>query len=290
MKVADWEDYACFTEVARHGGLRGAAEALQVSVPTVSRRMRAFEARLGRRLFLHGAAGYTLTAEGRALWERTQRMEAAAAEIEGWRASATGPVPVRISAGTWTALHFTERLREIWSPGAIWLPELVHCERPMDLARREIDIGLRNERPEQPWLAGRRVGTTQFAIFAAGPEIAGWIGPSEDAPKTKSARWLEAEHGAEIVTRANAPLFALQLARAGVGRVVLPLSVGDGRDDLVRLSDPIAELESEQWLVLHQDTRHDPPIRAAADALAAFFTREAREQATPISAEHADGM
>ncbi|MEM0936630.1 MAG: LysR family transcriptional regulator [Pseudomonadota bacterium] len=271
MKIADWEDYACFTQVARHRGLRGAAEALGVSIPTLSRRMRAFEARIGRRLFVHGRAGYALTAEGRALWERTERMEAAATSVDLWRAEATGPVPVRISAGTWTALHMTERLGEIWQPGGAWVPELVHCERVMDLARREIDIGVRNARPDQPWLAGKQVGTTYFCAYAAAPGILGWIGPSDDAPLTRSQRWVVETHGPHIVSRANAPLLAFHMARAGVGRVVLPTPVGDGAAGLVRVSDPIAALESEQWLVSHQDARHDPPIRAALDALTAFF-------------------
>ena len=285
MKTADWDDYACFTQVARHGGLKGAAEALGLSVATLSRRMRAFEGRIGRRLFVHGAAGYTLTADGRALWERTEQMEAAAAGIDLWRAAATGPVPVRISAGTWTALWIAERLGEIWQPGADWVPELVQCERPLDLARREIDIGLRNARPEQPWLAGRRVGTTRFAVYAASREVTGWITPSADAPRTRSARWILERHGGEIASRANTPLFAFHMARAGVGRVVLPLPVGDGAPGLTRLSPPIAELESEQWLVAHHDARHDPPIRAALDALAAFFAaEEARAGAEPGAA------
>ena len=273
MKAGDWEDYACFAAVAREGGLARAAEALGLSAATLSRRMRAFETRLGRRLFVHGAAGYRLTAEGRALWERTRAMEAASVEIERWRGDA-GPVPVRISAGTWTALHLSERLGEIWQPGALWLPELIHGERVMDLARREIDIGIRNDRPEQPWLAGRRVGTTEFAVYATGPEVTGWIGASGAGWRTRSARWVEAQHAGAIVTRCNAPLYAYQMARAGVGRVVLPLPVGDGAAELARLSDPIPELESEQWLVGHQDSRHDPPIRAALDALAAFFMGE----------------
>lgn len=275
MQGYDWTDLACFAAVARGGSLARGAASLGLSAATLSRRLRALEAATGRRLFLHGAAGYALTADGRELWDRIRPMEEAARGVAQWEAAGRGPVPVRISAGTWTALHFAERLSEIWAPGDIWLPELVQCERVMDIARREIDIGLRNSRPDQPWLAGRRVGTTRFAVYAAGPEVTGWIGQAQDAPPTRSGRWIEERHGARIVTRSNAPLFAFQMARAGVGRVVLPLPVGDGLPDLVRLSDPIPELESEQWLVAHHEARHDPPIRAALDALARFFDAEA---------------
>ncbi|RMA42459.1 LysR family transcriptional regulator [Rhodophyticola porphyridii] len=267
-----WDDYAYFAAVARSGGIARAAESCGVSTATLSRRMRAFEARLGRRLFLHGTSGYTLTAEGRALWEKTRKMEAAAADVSRWSKKTKGSVPVRISAGTWTALHISERLSDIWTPDDIWLPEFIHCELPMDIARREIDIGIRNRRPEQPWLAGQRVGTTEFAIYGASESVTGWIGPSFDAAATRSAQWVESNYGAQIVTRSNLPIFSYQMARAGVGRVVLPLPVGDGAPGLMRLSEPIEELRMERWLVSHHEGRFEPPVRAALTALAAFFT------------------
>ena len=276
----DWDDLNLFAAVARNGSLSRAASELGTSVATLSRRLRSLEAHLGRRLFLHGKSGYSLTAEGRALWERTKTMEAAAVQIDLWAAAATGQVPVRITAGTWTAMHLSERLSDFWSPEAEWLPELIYCEVPMDIARREVDIGLRNSRPDQPWLAGRRIGETRFAVYARDETVIGWIGTALDVAHTRSGRWIEDNHGAHIVTRSNMPLFSYQMARAGVGRVVLPVEVGDGAPNLVRLSDTIEELTSERWLVSHQDARHEPPIRAALNALARFFTEDARAAAS----------
>ncbi len=284
----DWDDLNLFAAVARNGSLARSAGELGVSVATLSRRLRGLEAHLGRRLFLHGKSGYSLTAEGRALWERTKTMEAAAVQIDLWAAAATGRVPVRITAGTWTAMHLSERLIDFWSPEAEWLPELIYCEVPMDIARREVDIGLRNSRPDQPWLAGRRIGETRIAVYAKDESVTGWIGMALDAAQTRSARWIEANHGPRIVTRSNMPLFSYQMARAGIGRVVLPVEVGDGAPGLTRLSDPIEELTSERWLVSHQDARHEPPIRAALDALAAFFIDDARTAASgPLEPEQA---
>lgn len=271
----DWDDYAYFAAVARNGSIARAADAAGASVATLSRRMRALEARIGRRLFLHGNAGYALTTEGRALWERTRAMEAAAVEITKWSEAASDrPVPVRISAGTWTSLMLSENLATIWHPQAIWLPEFIHCEVPLDIARREIDIGLRNARPQQAWLAGQKVGITEFAIYGANADVTGWIGPAHDAAITRSGRWVETHHASQIVTRSNLPLFSLQMARAGIGRVVLPLEVGDPATGLTRLGDPINELTMDRWLVSHHEGRHEPPVRAALDALATFFTTE----------------
>jgi len=267
----DWNDLAYFAAIARSGSLSRAAEELGVSAATLSRRMKAFEAGLERRLFHHGAEGYTLTAEGWELAEKTAGMADAARQIANWQDARQGPACVRISAGTWTALDLAEQLPEFWSPDAQWLPEFIYCDQDMDIARREIDIGIRNRRPEQPWLALQQIGWVTYAVYAADPGVTGWIGPSWGAVVTPSMRWVEACHGAEIVTKANSPHIACALARAGIGRVVLPTFIGTRQKGLAQMSDPIPELRSAQWLVSHHDARHEPPIRAALESIAGYL-------------------
>ncbi|MEL6689994.1 MAG: LysR family transcriptional regulator [Pseudomonadota bacterium] len=267
---ASWDDLALFSAVARHGALAPAARERGVSTATLSRRMTALEARLGRRLFLHGAQGYTPTATGRELLERTEKMEAAAADIALWQAAQDGPTRVRISAGTWSALHLAENIAQIWQPSAPWVPEFLHANIELDIARREIDIGIRNKRPDQPWLAGRTVGEVHFAAYGR-PDADGWIGASYDAAATASAAWLREHHNSEIVTTANDPRLLLAMAEAGIGKVVLPTFVGDARPILSRQSEIIADLSHQRWLVCHHETRHEPGIRAALDALSEFL-------------------
>ena len=269
----NWQDLALFAAVARNGALARAAEETGVSVPTLSRRMKALESQLGRRLFVHGAEGYAVTAEGRELQSRAERMEAAAAEVENWRARGGGPVRVRITCGTWTAERLARSLAEWWSPEADWSPDFVHCNLDMDVARREVDIGVRNRRPSQPWLAGRRTGTTRFAAYAASHEVAGWIGASREATLLPSEAWVAGTHPDRIVATANDPRLRLALAEQGLGRIVLPVWIGDGRSGLTRVSDPIEPLTAEEWIVSHHEARHDPPIRAALNAIGDFLAR-----------------
>ena len=266
MKTS-WDDLALFAATARAGALAPAAAATGVSVPTLSRRMKSLEQRLGRRLFHHGVRGYAPTPEGRDLLSRAERMEAAAAEVEAWRARAGGPPRVRISAGTWTARHLAANLPAYWSPAAPWAPEFVHCNLDMDIARREIDVGVRNRRPEQPWLAGRRIGTVRHAPYAAPGAADGWIGATPEISPLPSEAWLAREHGAEVAVVANDPALRLALAEAGIGRAILPTFVGDARPGLRRAGPVIDALTAEQWIVSHHDARHDPPIRAALDAI-----------------------
>ena len=272
--IADWNDFGLFAAVARAGSLAGAADATGVSSATLSRRMAALERRVGRKLFLHGKAGYAVTGDGRDLLERVGRMETAAAEIARWRETAEGAAPVRISAGTWTSWSLARRLDRYWSREAPWRPMFLRCERDMDIARREIDIGVRNRRPEQPWLAGRRTKRVTYSVYARDAEVTGWIGASDDAALTPSARWIARHHGDAIRSVANEPHLALAMAAAGIGRMVLPDFVGRGRDDVVAVDGPIAELESEEWLVAHHEARHEPPIRAALETLARILTED----------------
>lgn len=267
----DWNDLAYFSAIARTGRLSRASAELGVSSATLSRRMKGFETTLGRRLFLHGAEGYALTGDGRALAEKTRDMELAARQIAVWRDAADGPVCVRISAGTWTALDLAQRLSEYWTPDASWLPEFMYCDLDLDIARREVDIGIRNRRPDQPWVARQQVGSVDYVTYAANNRVEGWIGPSWDTPLTPSIRWVLAHHADQIATKVNSPHLASTLAQAGIGRVVLPTFVGDRIAGLMRLSDPIEELHSAQWLVSHHDGRNEPPIRAALDAIGAYL-------------------
>ncbi|WP_420010935.1 LysR family transcriptional regulator [Tateyamaria sp.] len=273
MQITDWTDFRLFAAVARAGSLAGAARETGLSQATLSRRMTALEQRTGRRLFVHGASGYAPTAEGRALLERAKKMEAAARDIAHWSAAQSGPPRVRISAGTWTSDYLARALPAFWSKTDAWTPEFISCNRDMDIERREVDIGVRNRRPTHPWLAGRRTGTVEHAAFATSPDVTGWIGPSDDTATLPSEAWTITHHGDEMVAVSNDPAIRMALARGGAGRVVLPTFAGDAAPDLIRVSGIIDALTSEEWLVCHQDTRHDPAIRAALDAVGTFLSQ-----------------
>jgi DNA-binding transcriptional LysR family regulator len=270
-----WNDLALFAAVARHGTLAAAATETGTSTATLSRRMTAFERRIGKRLFRHGNAGYAVTPDGRDLLDRVKRMEAAAIEIDRWRDLRSARIRVRISAGVWSAMRLARNISAFWTPAASWIPEFVQGHRVMDLARREIDIGIRNLRPEQPWLAGRRTGETTHSVYATSQDVQDWIGGAFETAPLPSERWVEAHQADRIVTTANDPALRLSLAEAGIGRIVLPDFIGRTRPRLRRLTPPIADLTREEWLVAHHEARHDPAIRQALDALAGFLTTSA---------------
>ena len=172
---------------------------------------------------------------------------------------------VRVSAGSWTSRFLACRVADLWSARDGFRLALVAADRRLDIARREADTGLRNRRPEEPWLAGRRLGAVTFAAYAADrPDVppTAWIGLGDlDTP---SAAWVRDAHGGRIVVEADAPRLVLDLLRQGVGQAVLPCFVGDGEPGLRRAGPPIEALKHDQWLVMHHEDRHDPAIRTVA--------------------------
>ncbi len=274
------DDFALFLAVADSGGLVGAVETTGVSAPTLSRRLTALERALGESLFQRGARGYALTARGRALLAEAEPLRAISQRLQAFGA-AQPRARVRITAGHWTSHFLAVNLARVWTPAAPWVPELLASNANLDIARRVADIGIRNRRPEQSWLAGRRTAEIVFAEYAAGPEVKGYLTVTEDAPVTPVERWLGSRHGSEIVSRASNGRVLLDLARAGLGRVVLPTFAGETAPGVVRVSSPIAELAHEEWLVAHHEARHDPPVRAALDALAGLLTDTALRPPLP---------
>ena len=60
-----------------------------------------------------------------------------------------------------------------------------------------------------------------------------------------------------------------------LGLAVLPCFVGDLDPRLGRIASPIAELETEQWLVTHHEERHRPEVRRVVERIAAVIKAHA---------------
>jgi DNA-binding transcriptional LysR family regulator len=54
-------------------------------------------------------------------------------------------------------------------------------------------------------------------------------------------------------------------AKSGVGLTILPVQLGDPADELVRVIDPLPELMSQIYLLVHPDLRYTPRVRAFFD-------------------------
>jgi DNA-binding transcriptional LysR family regulator len=266
------DDLILFLAVAEAGGLQGAAAATGASAPTLSRRMAELERVTGQRLFERGRNGYVLTLQGRALLAEAEALRPMAARLRRFGKDASATPRVRITAGSWTARFVARHITRVWKPGDPWVPEFLAANASLDIARREADIGLRAMRPTQSWLAGRKVQDVTYAVYGLADAPDGFVALAEGMASTPAERWLRETHPDRIITTVNTERLALDLVRAGMGRIVLPTFAGDDGTGLVRLSDPIAEAAHEAWIVSHHEARHDPPIRRAIAALTRLMT------------------
>ena len=264
------DDIALFQAVCDAGGLAGAVARTGVSAPTLSRRMTVLERQAGQRLFQRGNQGYALTSAGRELYDEAQGLSRLRHRLQSWMQTAPRP-QVRITAGTWTSRWLVRNLHAFWAQNDLWVPAFLSNNAAMDIARREADIGIRNRAPEQSWLAGRRLRQIRFAEFASAQDVKGYVTLADGVAGTPSTRWVHEHAPDEIVTTVNDIRLALDMAGAGVARVVLPIFAGAGEANVTQVSDPIEELTHDEWLVTHHDARHDPPIRRAIDSITRFI-------------------
>ena len=282
-ETLDWGDLRLFLAVARAGGLAGAARATAVSPPTLGRRMTSLEQSLGRQLFLRQRGGYELTRAGKDLLNLAEALELDALKIERWRTSGGGAV-VRIAAGAWTGAFLARHIGELVGDDPDIQVELVTGTSPADLLRREANLGLRNRRPELPGLAGSKLTAVAFAAYGSPAYLAErgeardhrrftmcrWIAFSPPGPKTPSAVWLDERLAQAPALRCRSAQDVLEAVGSGFGLCVLPCFIGDATDGLARASDTIDELAHDQWLVSHDQDRHQKHIRRVGEKLRAL--------------------
>lgn len=279
MKNIEWDDLRLFLAVARHGGLSGAVRQHGSSPATVGRRMLALEQAVGRPLFIRRQTGYELTDDGRLLLAKAQAMEAGARGIQDWLDADGRRSVVRISAGTWTANFLAANFARLWTPDDPFRIAFKTTEARLDIAHREVEIGVRNAAPENPSLAGRRTVEVAQAPFRARSMPPArheeWVAISPEDMATRSARWLNRQEGASIAAWANTPRTLHDLIRAGIGKGLMPCFAGDRDPDLERAGEEIAELREAQWLVMHNDDRHRRDVRIVIDRMVALVSAHA---------------
>lgn len=170
MAALDHRLLTQFVTVARSGGFRPAAEALNMSQPPLSRAIATLEGKLRVELFVRSAKGVTLTAAGAALFEdavdalaRLDRAERRVKRIAG-RAEALriGFVSAALSAAAPALLR---RLERDGAPKPV-LREMTTPEQCAALAEGALDVGFLHPPVDiPPGLALRALGFDEFLVM-----------------------------------------------------------------------------------------------------------------------------
>ena len=269
--------------LARSGTLASAGERLGVDASTVFRALQRIERGLGRPLFERSRSGYLPNELATELAAHAEQMEAT---LEAAR-STIDAAPSRIS-GTVRITTTDTILHGLVSPALHGLREVhphlnfeLHTGNELaSLTRRDADIAVRATKRPPQHLVGKSVGPICVALYTARRGAlhglarveAGqvdWIAPDDALPDHPSVIWRK-RHFPKVTPRyrVHSILSVLELIALGMGVGIVPLFLAEGRKDVVRLTDPLDECETELWLLTHPESRHLRRVGAVYSHLA----------------------
>jgi len=289
----DWRALQDVVTVAETGSLSAASRRLNVSQPTVGRRIEQLEQQLGAVLFTRTAQGLLLTELGESIIQNAQRMQEEALAIE------------RVATGANQQLQGSVRLSLIEDLGIFWLPkklaqfhqlypqlsvEVNIDNKNVNLLRREADIAVRLARPEQPDLVCRKAGRFRMALYASTEYLSQHgtperfsdlknhyhVGFDTSMGYSQQRKKLESLFTtANIRHRSNSHMEMIEATRAGIGCSVLSCLVADTHEDLHQLYPGKIYHDRDIWLVTHSEIHKNARIRAIFDFLVDALEQDA---------------
>ncbi|MEQ8480186.1 MAG: LysR family transcriptional regulator [Hoeflea sp.] len=287
----DWNRARAFLATAEEGSLSAAARALGMAQPTLGRQVAALEEELGVALFERVGRGLVLTPSGlelvehvRAMGEAAQRMSLAASgqvqAIEGTVSISASEVDSAFRLPRITAL-----LREI-APGIDI--EIVASNAESDLRLRQADIAIRNYRPTQPDLVGRKIRDIEGCIYATpgyleslgGPATPEAVSRADFIGFNRSGEFIAAmarfgltlnQRNFPIVTESHLAQWAH--VKQGLGIGVMAGDIGDSEPQVTRVLPNVEPLSVPVWLVAHREVHTSGRVRLVYDLLARELTR-----------------
>ena len=288
MKSFDWDDLRIFLGIYRQGNLSSAARELKISQPTVGRRLANLESSLSARLFDRLPDGLIPTAAGEELVDMAEQMEKAANSVVRRQPSLADTIQgsVRISVYEPVSVFIIDHLQFIRHQLPEVEIEISVAHLDANLSRREADLQIRECRPENPGLVSRRLGKLSHAIYAsrhyveqnpaalteARYGVCDWIGMDDEHLYFAGQRWLRDKLNGRLPTlRCNNGIVMYDAVCRHAGLAILPCFHGDSNPDLIRVDPPLAKATVTHYLLVHQDLRNLPVVRAMMNVIIELY-------------------
>lgn len=282
----NWDDTRIFLAIARAGTLSGAAEAMEMGIATISRRLDRLERSLAVPLFSRHQSGYRLTDDGEALLERAEALEYAGLAF-GETAKLQGNVAglVRLATSDNLATQFIlPSLKGLLEKYPDLRVEVLSGVQSVNLHRRDADLAIRMVKPDSGNLTLKRLGTVGFGLYSddaylkilagepAGLSLnsAQYVGWPESHQHLSAAQWVtRILRGRPCRVEANTLVAQVSAVSAGLGLGVLPHFMA--RKNGLHCVNPGIGVDQTLWLVMHSDLAGSRRVRAVADHLIAVF-------------------
>lgn len=261
LEFADLETVAA---VARSGSVRAAAAELGAHAATIYRRLATIERRIAAPLFYRAEGQLKPTEQGELVVQVALEGQTRLAELNRKLSGAAAVIAGDITVTTTDSLASVvfPAVKEFRAAHPLVRIRVVLSNQEADLARHEAEIAIRPTRMPPESLIGRRAATFGYGIYTSEAAPQGWIALDGSLGAIPSSRWLKNRLGVEApVMTVNSMWAAGQACAAGAGKALLPDYVARPLG-LRRLEGPIEALESEVWLLTHEDLSRTPRIRA----------------------------
>ena len=278
----DWDNIRVFLSVARAGQFLAAARQLRVDHGTVSRRIGALETSLGVRLFDRQTTGCVLTAAGERLYESAEEVEAQLLRAQGDLSQSdvelSGTVRIAAPDG-FTTLFLCSRLGKLKAKYPSLTIQLVPMSRTFSLSKREADLAITIERPEEGRLAVRKLVDYSLHFYAAKDYLAANGTPTNAAELTRHTlvTYVQDLVFADQLTfmpelygpgysrlECASAVGQLEAVRGGVGIGILH-DYAAHRDPQLQMVLPEIAFERSYWIITHVDLRRLSRVRAISD-------------------------
>ncbi len=283
----NWDDLRIFLAVAREGSLSAAARVLGINQSTVSRRVTAFERRLGVRLFDRLPSGYAVTPAGTQMIAAAERIDeevyGIGRRVLGQDLRLTGTLRV-----TSTDVSVNRFLMPHFAAFAQAHPDIelhiVTTYAHLNLARREADVAVRVTKAPPGTLIGRRLATMALGVYASRAfferhegrlDVAAlpWVGWDNE----EINRMYITDHfpQARIHHRVNDMLVMISAVKAGLGIATFPCCHVDIDPEMRRVvPGAITDGVLDMWLLTHPDVNRSARVRAFMDFMAEAISRD----------------
>ncbi|QND50979.1 LysR family transcriptional regulator [Phyllobacterium sp. 628] len=287
----NWDDVRIFLAVARAGQILGAAKRLGVNHATVARRLTALEDDINTKLLTRRTNGCELTHAGEEFLLSAERMEAEMLSIRSSLGDADVSISgsVRIGAPDGFGVSFlAPRLATLTARYPDLKIQLVPVPRSFSLSRREADIAITVDRPDQGRLVAKKLVDYTLCLYASRAYLAAHPAPQsiDDLPKHRLVGYVDdlvispSLNYAPEITRDWRPAFEISSAigqveavKAGAGIGILHTFIAREHPDLVPVL-PERTIHRSYWLAYHESVRTLRRITAVSSFISDLVNSE----------------
>ncbi len=284
-KDLSWRDLEILNAVLEEGNFSNAAKLLGTSQPTVSRHIDRLENKLEKELFTRTNSGLEPTKLARHLGTYTAQIgdniHAIHRALNNEEEIPAGIVTVSLPHG-WGTLPVMEALTGFHTQYPDVCVSLLLGPPQNNLGRREADIDLRWERPAEPNVVAKSIGSYYMGFYAAQSLMDQYGMPSKptDLNNMPWPRFQAVLHEALMTQAAlngitpsffpfaceNNSVFSMLLGR--LGKLVFVNPIGLQGAGAIRLLPQCYAQSPDFWLAMHSSLRRNARIRLVWEWLA----------------------